>query len=91
MTPAGLVLNIQLTTCDRAAVGLSFNPSGKDFVMRNLLQKFRRDEDGAAMVEYAVLLGLITAAVIATITLLGGDIAGIFSTVEAAIKAVPGA
>jgi pilus assembly protein Flp/PilA len=70
---------------------MSFNPSGKDFVMRNLLQKFRRDEDGAAMVEYAVLLGLITAAVIATITLMGADIAGIFATVQAALAAIPGA
>jgi pilus assembly protein Flp/PilA len=69
---------------------MSFNPTWKDFVMRNLLQKFRRDEDGAAMVEYAVLLGLITAAVIATITLLGADILAIFVAVEAAVKgAVP--
>lgn len=59
--------------------------------MRNLLQKFRRDEDGAAMVEYAVLLGLITAAVIATITAMGGDIAGIFLTVQTALAAIPGA
>jgi pilus assembly protein Flp/PilA len=59
--------------------------------MRNFLKKFRRDEDGAAMVEYAVLLGLITAAVIATITLIGGDIAGIFATIQGYLAAIPGA
>lgn len=59
--------------------------------MRNLLQKFRRDEDGAAMVEYAVLLGLITAAVIATIVLIGTDVSGIFSAVQTVLATVPGA
>jgi pilus assembly protein Flp/PilA len=39
--------------------------------MRNLLAKFAREEDGAAMIEYTVLLGIITAAVIATIILVG--------------------
>jgi pilus assembly protein Flp/PilA len=42
--------------------------------MRKLLglaKRFRRDEDGAAMIEYTVLLGIITAAVIATIILVG--------------------
>jgi pilus assembly protein Flp/PilA len=39
--------------------------------MRNLIAKFRREEDGAAMVEYTVLLGIITAAVIVTIGLVG--------------------
>jgi pilus assembly protein Flp/PilA len=58
--------------------------------MRNLLQKFRRDEDGAAMVEYAVLLGLITAAVIATITLLGTDVSTIFTNVEKAVAVAAG-
>lgn len=59
--------------------------------MRNFLNKFRRDEDGAAMVEYAVLLGLITAAVIATIVTLGTDISGIFSHVQTLLATVPGA
>ena len=42
--------------------------------MRNLLRTLRRfgnDEDGAAMIEYTVLLGIITVAVIATIILVG--------------------
>jgi len=43
--------------------------------MCNPKQLFRRlseDEDGAALVEYTVLLGIMLVAVIATISLVGG-------------------
>ena len=43
--------------------------------MRNavqLLQKLQRDEEGAALVEYTVLLGIMLVAVITTIGLVGG-------------------
>ena len=35
--------------------------------MLNLLRRFQNDEDGAALVEYTVLLGILLIAVIATI------------------------
>jgi pilus assembly protein Flp/PilA len=38
----------------------------------NLLKKLSRDEEGASLVEYTVLLGIITIAVIATIIQVGG-------------------
>ena len=38
----------------------------------NLLKKLVRDEEGASLVEYTVLLGIITVAVIATIIAVGG-------------------
>ena len=37
-----------------------------------LLQKLQRDEEGAALVEYTVLLGIMLVAVITTIGLVGG-------------------
>ena len=37
-----------------------------------LMKKFARDEDGAALVEYTVLLGIMLVAVITTIGLVGG-------------------
>lgn len=43
--------------------------------MRKLIEmtrQFRDSEDGAAMVEYSILIGLITAAAIAAIVLVGG-------------------
>jgi len=37
-----------------------------------LMRKLGRDEDGAALVEYTVLLGIMLVAVITTIGLVGG-------------------
>lgn len=39
--------------------------------MRKLIEKFTREEDGAALIEYTVLLGIIVATVIVTIGLVG--------------------
>ncbi len=39
---------------------------------QRLLKKLSRDEKGAALVEYTVLLGIMLVAVIATISLVGG-------------------
>jgi len=36
-----------------------------------LVQRLRKDEDGAALVEYSVLIGIITVAVIALIVSVG--------------------
>jgi pilus assembly protein Flp/PilA len=37
-----------------------------------LLKKFNNDEDGAALIEYTVLLGVLLVAVIAVILAVGG-------------------
>jgi pilus assembly protein Flp/PilA len=37
-----------------------------------MLKKFRTDEDGAALIEYTVLLGILVVAVITTIIAVGG-------------------
>lgn len=39
--------------------------------MRTLIEKFVREEDGAAMVEYTILLGIITVAVIGAVITVG--------------------
>jgi pilus assembly protein Flp/PilA len=39
---------------------------------RELMKRFARDEEGAALVEYTVLLGVMLVAVIGTIVLVGG-------------------
>lgn len=38
----------------------------------NSVRRFRDDEDGAAMVEYTILLGLITVATIGAVVFIGG-------------------
>jgi pilus assembly protein Flp/PilA len=40
--------------------------------LENLKNRVGRDEEGAALVEYSVLIGLITVAAIVTIGLVGG-------------------
>ncbi|BCG75750.1 pilin [Mesorhizobium sp. 113-1-2] len=50
-----------------------------------MTRQFRDDETGAAMVEYTVLLGIITVAVIATVILVGAWITGQWTTLQAAL------
>lgn len=51
----------------------------------SLVRKLRRDEDGAALIEYTVLLGIMLVAVIATIGLVGVWINGKWTTLQAAL------
>ena len=53
-------------------------------VMR-LIGRLGRDEDGAALVEYTVLLGILLVAVIVTIGLVGTWISGKWTALEAAL------
>lgn len=47
--------------------------------LADIAARFRSEDDGAAMVEYSVLIGLITAATIATIILVGAWVSGAWS------------
>ncbi|WP_192360108.1 Flp family type IVb pilin [Mesorhizobium mediterraneum] len=53
--------------------------------LMTMTRQFRDDENGAAMVEYTILLGIITVAVIATIILVGGWISGQWTSLQAAL------
>jgi len=58
--------------------------------MRKLLgaiKKFGNDEEGAALIEYTVLLGILLVAVIATITLVGTWISGQWTALNTALPA----
>jgi pilus assembly protein Flp/PilA len=50
-----------------------------------------RREDGQAMVEYALILALVSVAAIATLGFLGGEVNTIFEKIKDALAAVPGA
>jgi len=54
-----------------------------------LLARFRRDESGAAMVEYGLLVGLIALVVAAGATILGQDISTMFSAIGAYLVGIP--
>jgi pilus assembly protein Flp/PilA len=45
-----------------------------------------REEKGATAVEYGLLVGLIAVAIIATVTLLGGQLNTLFTTITNALK-----
>lgn len=54
-----------------------------------VVRKFAKDEKGAAMIEYSVLIGLITAAVIATVVLVGTWVSGAWTTLESNLGTPP--
>jgi pilus assembly protein Flp/PilA len=51
------------------------------------LTKLGKDEEGAALIEYTVLLGIMLVAVIATIILVGTWISGQWTALNAALPA----
>ena len=52
----------------------------------NMARRFQEEESGAAMVEYAVLIGLITVATVAMITLLGAQVLAKFTATCTSLK-----
>ena len=55
------------------------------YSMLNLVKTLARDEEGAAMVEYAILLGLIAIVSIGIITTLGQTVSKVFNTVNTSV------
>ena len=51
----------------------------------NLLRRLRKDEDGAALIEYTVLLGILLVAVVATITSVGTWVSGRWTALNASL------
>jgi pilus assembly protein Flp/PilA len=60
----------------------------KDLRMRKLINRFRRDEEGAALVEYGMLVGLIAVICIAAVTILGNEVSAAFSAIAAALSGI---
>jgi pilus assembly protein Flp/PilA len=51
-----------------------------------LINRFRRDEEGAALVEYGILVGLIAVICIASVIIVGTQVSTAFSTIAAALS-----
>ncbi|TIU00462.1 MAG: Flp family type IVb pilin [Mesorhizobium sp.] len=47
--------------------------------LMTMARQFRDDENGAAMVEYSILLGIIAVAVVLTVIAIGGWVSGRFT------------
>ena len=54
--------------------------------MREIINRFRRNEDGAALVEYAMLVGLIAVICVVAVTLLGKDVSGAFNAIATQLQ-----
>jgi pilus assembly protein Flp/PilA len=58
--------------------------------MKNLVNRFVREEEGQDLIEYSLLAALIAVACITAMTTLAGDINGIFGAIGAALgNAIP--
>ena len=55
--------------------------------MKKLLVRFVRDTEGQDLIEYALLVGLISLVAVAAITLAGQNVLGIFNGIVAALGA----
>ena len=51
--------------------------------MKNLLKRFVREESGQDLIEYGLLLGLITVGCVASIDLIGPIVAGYYAALLA--------
>jgi pilus assembly protein Flp/PilA len=58
-------------------------------VIKSIVRRFRKDQDGAALIEYTVLLGILLVAVIAIITAVGIWINGEWAHLNSAISTIP--
>jgi pilus assembly protein Flp/PilA len=55
-----------------------------------MFARLRKNEDGATMIEYSILIGIITAAAIALIIGMGDYVTAAWSTVCSAVDCTPG-
>jgi pilus assembly protein Flp/PilA len=58
----------------------------RDVYMQKLINRFRRDEEGAALVEYGLLVGLIAVICVVAVTTLGAEISAAFSDIASALS-----
>ena len=68
--------------------GSQWSPVSKDLLMRKLINRLRRNDEGAALVEYGMLVGLIAVICVAAVTLLGSEVSTAFSLIAASLAAI---
>lgn len=57
--------------------------------LNNLLTKLIKEEEGQGMVEYSLILALVSVAAIGTLTTLGGNVKTVFTNSSNAMKTAP--
>jgi pilus assembly protein Flp/PilA len=56
--------------------------------MLTMLKRFKKDESGAAAVEYGILVGLIAIVIIGAVTLVGVDLDALFTAIATKLAAI---
>ena len=56
--------------------------------MHKLIVRFRREEEGAALVEYGMLVGLIAVICVIAVTALGTEVSTAFSNIAAQLASL---
>jgi Flp pilus assembly pilin Flp len=76
-------------TAEGLLVGDAHHSKPKRLPMTKLI-RFLEDDDGQALVEYALILGLIAVAALVLLTAVGQDVSDLLARVDSAMKsAVP--
>jgi pilus assembly protein Flp/PilA len=57
--------------------------------MKQAIQQFLREEDGVSAIEYGLLAGLISVAIITTVGLIGTNLNTVFTTIQTKLAAIP--
>jgi pilus assembly protein Flp/PilA len=71
-----------------ADVRVAMTPATLEEREMGSITRFIKEDEGADLIEYALLAGLISVAAIATLTSVGQSISGIFSKIETQLKTV---
>jgi pilus assembly protein Flp/PilA len=53
--------------------------------MRNIINRFRKDEAGVTAIEYGLIAALVAVVIIAALTTLGGQLTNTFNSVAGAM------
>ena len=56
--------------------------------MRKLINRFRREDEGAALVEYGMLVGLIAVICVVAVTTLGTEVSQAFSKIASGLAGI---
>jgi pilus assembly protein Flp/PilA len=56
--------------------------------MKNLVKSFKRNERGATMVEYGIIVAVIAAVCVTIVTTLGTDLKGAFTKIQTEVAKV---
>ena len=54
----------------------------------NIIKRFINDDQGADLIEYALLAGLISLAAVATLGIVGTSITGLFTSISNSLNAI---